>query len=94
MKFSSLYVKFNLVRFLGTIIVTVTLVIGHESFTSMATPWALDLRGFLFGILVQFQLKFLYQVGERYLSGIYLYCCTGFLFFSCRQGRIRSKKLV
>ena len=46
MKFSFLYVKFNFVRFPGTIIVAFTLVIGHESFTSMATPWALDLKEF------------------------------------------------
>ena len=43
-KFSSLYVKFNLVRFPGTTIVALMLVIGHKSFTSIATPRALDLR--------------------------------------------------
>ena len=52
--------KFSFVRLPGTIVVAVTFVMGHESFTRIATPRAFDLRELncgelLFGILVQFQ---------------------------------------
>ena len=36
--------KLSFVRLPGTNIVAFTLVIGHESFTSIATPWAFDLK--------------------------------------------------
>ena len=96
---SSLKVKFSLVRFPGTIIWEDTLVMGHESFTSMAIPRAFDLRelkyilwGVAFWISCSVSIDVLVSSRRKRFEWDLLMLLKRFFFY--HLGNIRSKRLV